>query len=87
MLEIIGDKVYLNAGASRLANVGDRFTVCRETVIKHPVTGEIMGSDKRKIAEIEIVELQEKMSIAKIVQVLDDELTIEKLDIAIFVEE
>lgn len=83
VLEISGDKVYIDAGKERLAKLGDRFIVCRETIIKHPVTGETMGSDKRQIAVIEIVELQDKMSVAKIIEILDDELTIEKMDTAV----
>ncbi|MFH1515781.1 MAG: tetratricopeptide repeat protein [bacterium] len=86
VLKVDGDKVFIDAGSIRQIKVGDKFKVSRETVIVHPVTGETMGSDKREIALIEIIEVQEKMSIAKIVITYRDDLEIQALDVAINIE-
>ncbi|MCD6218076.1 hypothetical protein J7L05_09490 [bacterium] len=83
VLDIVGDKVYLDAGLKRAIKVGTRLQICRETKIMHPVTGEEMGSDKRPVALIEITEVQEKMAVAKVIELYDDELKIMKLDVAI----
>ena len=87
VLDVVNDRIYLDAGTIRQTKVGDRFKICRETVIVHPTTGEKLGSDKRPIALVEVIEVQEKMAIAKVVEVLDSELKIEKLDVAIALEE
>jgi tetratricopeptide (TPR) repeat protein len=83
VLDVIGDKVYIDGGLIRGIETGDKLKICRETIIKHPVTGDLMGRDNEEIAAIEIVEVQDLMAIAKVVSVVDPGKTIQKLDVAI----
>ena len=86
VLMVEGDKVFIDAGSIRQVQVGDQYKVSRETVIVHPVSGETMGSDKQEIALIEITDVQEKMSIAKIIKTYARDLEIQALDVAIATE-
>jgi hypothetical protein len=85
VLDVTDDLVYIDAGSIRQIKVGDRFNVCRETKILHPVSGEEMGSHKLEIALIEITEVQEKMSVGRVVEVYDEEMMIEKMDVVVSV--
>lgn len=62
-----GDQVYLDIGSAHGLMKGTKCIVFREgEVIKHPTTGQILGKKVTKLGEISVVEVQEKMAIAKV---------------------
>jgi curli biogenesis system outer membrane secretion channel CsgG len=66
VMEVAGDQVYINAGASTGVKPGDRFTVTavvRE--LTDPESGALLGIVEDKRGEIEVVSVQEKFSVAK----------------------
>lgn len=66
IVEVAGDQVYINTGASSGVKPGDRFTVTavvRE--LTDPESGAVLGIVEDKRGEIEVVSVQEKFSIAK----------------------
>jgi curli biogenesis system outer membrane secretion channel CsgG len=66
VVEVTGDQVYINAGATSGVKPGEVFTV--STVVREltdPSTGELLGIEEAKLGEIELVNVQEKFSIAR----------------------
>lgn len=66
VMEVVGDQVYINAGASTGVKPGDRFmvtAVVRE--LTDPESGALLGIVEDKRGEIEVVSVQEKFSVAK----------------------
>lgn len=66
VMEVAGDQVYINAGASTGVKPGDRFmvtAVVRE--LTDPDSGALLGIVEDKRGEIEVVSVQEKFSVAK----------------------
>jgi len=57
----------LDIGSAHGLMKGTKCIVFREgEVIKHPTTGQILGKKVTKLGEISVVEVQEKMAIAKV---------------------
>jgi curli biogenesis system outer membrane secretion channel CsgG len=66
VVEVTGNQVYINAGASTGVKPGDHFTVTavvRE--LTDPESGALLGIVEDKRGEIEVVSVQEKFSAAK----------------------
>jgi len=66
VVEATGDQVYFNAGATSGIKTGEVFAV--STVVREltdPGTGELLGIEETKLGEIEVVNVQEKFSIAR----------------------
>jgi hypothetical protein len=66
VVEVTGDQVYINAGATSGVKIGEVFaisTVVRE--LTDPGTGELLGIEEVKLGEVEVVNIQEKFSIAR----------------------
>jgi TolB-like protein len=64
---------YVDVGSSKGIRKGSKCVVFREgDKIRHPVTGEILGSKVTKLGELVVTEVQDKMSTAKIVQMDQD---------------
>lgn len=64
---VTGAQVYVS-GLGQSAKAGDRFNVVRlGNVIKDPDTGEVLDTETQQIAVIEVVEVRERVVIAKIV--------------------
>lgn len=66
VVEATGDQVYFNAGATSGIKAGEVFAV--STVVREltdPGTGELLGIEETKLGEIEVVNVQEKFSIAR----------------------
>ena len=66
VVEVAGDQVYLNAGAGAGLKPGDVFTVTavvRE--LTDPDSGAVLGIVEDKRGEIEVVNVQEKFSVAQ----------------------
>jgi curli biogenesis system outer membrane secretion channel CsgG len=65
--KVSGGLVYLNMGATKGVQVGDTFTVFAlgEEIID-PDTGESLGSEETEVGKVEVVEVKEKYSKAKV---------------------
>ncbi|AEI13922.1 hypothetical protein Flexsi_0230 [Flexistipes sinusarabici DSM 4947] len=68
IIEVTSGEVYTDLTAADGAYPGKIYNVYRESeVIKHPITGEVLGKKKEKIGKIKIDKLFEKYSTADIV--------------------
>jgi curli biogenesis system outer membrane secretion channel CsgG len=62
-------QVYINSGRNAGIQSGNSFSIYRENeALIDPETGIELGKEKTKIAEVEITEVQEKFSKAKIIE-------------------
>ena len=67
IVAIKGADLYLSIGSRNRVVKGLTIGVFREgKVFKHPITGESLGSLEKNVAEIKIVEVREKFSIARV---------------------
>lgn len=67
IIEVSADSVYTDITAEDGAYPGKTYYVYRESeVIKHPITGEVLGKKKEKIGRIKIDKIFEKYSTATI---------------------
>ena len=63
--EIVGNKVYLAAGANDGVQQCDRFEISRVIKeIKDPSTGEVLDLQTEKVGELMVMEVRDKISIA-----------------------
>lgn len=68
---------YLNLGTDAGIRVGDELQVYRgETEINDPVTGDVIGKIRRKVAVVEVLEVRDKLSKVKIVGDLELQLQV-----------
>jgi sugar lactone lactonase YvrE/TolB-like protein len=59
----------IDVGKSAGAKQGMRFKVYREgEIIKHPVSGEILGVEKIPTGQLELTEVQEKLAFARLIE-------------------
>jgi sugar lactone lactonase YvrE/TolB-like protein len=64
-----GDTFILDVGKSVGAKAGMEFEVYREgEIIKHPVSGEILGVEKIPTGKLEVTEVQEKLAFARVIE-------------------
>ena len=64
-----GDAFILDVGKEVGAKGGMKFEVYREgEIIKHPVSGEILGVEKIPTGTLEVTEVQEKLAFARIIE-------------------
>ena len=65
--KVSGDLVFLNMGSNKGVKVGDTFTVYAlgEEIID-PDTGESLGSEETKVGTVEVIEVKEKYSKARV---------------------
>jgi len=69
VIEAKGGDIYINAGEEKGVAVGDCFMVFHEDEgIVDPTTGLQLGAPRKEIGAIEVVELQPKFSIAKVIR-------------------
>ncbi|HAQ62039.1 TPA: hypothetical protein DCR49_08620 [Candidatus Delongbacteria bacterium] len=69
IIKIDPDQIYLDIGADLGVRKGTKFTLYRKgEEIKHPSTGEVLGYNVTPLGEAVTTNVQEKMSIAKIVK-------------------
>jgi len=67
IVKVDGDQVFINAGANENIRVGDTFVVySKGEDLIDPSTGLKLGSSQKKIGNIEVVDVQDKFSIATI---------------------
>ncbi len=59
----------IDVGKSAGAKKGMRFKVYREgEIIKHPISGEILGVEKIPTGQLELTEVQEKLAFARVIE-------------------
>ncbi len=64
-----GGEVYINRGTSDGVNVGDKFEVWRlGAKIIDPETGQSLGQKKERVGVIEVVTVESRYSICRIVE-------------------
>ncbi len=64
-----GENYILDVGKSVGATAGMQFKVYREgEIIKHPVTGEILGVEKIPTGKLEVTGVQEKLAFARVIE-------------------
>ena len=69
VIQVEGDLLYIDIGLNRGIRKGMKFVIYREgEPIKHPVTGEILGTKIEELADVAITEPMERMSAAQIVR-------------------
>lgn len=69
VIKVDPDQIYMDIGADLGVRKGTKFTIYRKgEEIKHPSTGEVLGYNVTPLGEAVTTNVQEKMSIAKIVK-------------------
>jgi hypothetical protein len=64
-----GDRLFLTRGEDAGYHIGEVLRVIhRGGAILHPVTHEVLGYDEHEVAQVEVVEVLPKLSIARITQ-------------------
>ena len=64
-----GETFILDVGKFGGAKAGMKFEVYREgEIIKHPISGEILGVEKIPTGKLEVTEVQEKLSFARVIE-------------------
>ncbi|MCG6918372.1 MAG: 6-bladed beta-propeller [Deltaproteobacteria bacterium] len=64
-----GETFILDVGKSVGAKAGMKFQVYREgEIIKHPVSGEILGIEKIATGMLQVTEVQEKLAFARVIE-------------------
>ena len=66
------DKLYLDAGSNGGIKVGNRFQVLHQGQAIRDKDGQLIGYEEKEVGEIEVVEVKQLMSIAKIVNKVGD---------------
>lgn len=67
VIQIDGKKVYIDLGRDQGVQVGQKYTLFKEgKVIKHPVTGKIMGVERNEMGTIKIVSVEKEMAIGEV---------------------
>ena len=66
VVQVANGKVYINRGSREGVSVGKNFVVGTSEVIRDPDSGEVLDTNVTEIARLEVTEVKEKLSIAKI---------------------
>ncbi len=65
-------RVYLNAGKNSEFQVGDRFSIYRDSeIVAHPVTGSVLGYMTRILGDLVVEEVSDSSSIGRIIQAFE----------------
>ena len=67
VVQVVNGKVYINRGKREGVSIGQSFSVGDTQVVRDPDTGEVLDSSVNEVARIEVTDVKEKLSIAKIV--------------------
>jgi len=66
VIQVDGKKIYIDLGREQGVQVGQKYTLFKEgKVIKHPVTGKIMGVERNEMGTIKIVSVEKEMAIGE----------------------
>ncbi len=64
--QVAGGKVYVNRGTREGVSVGQKFVVGEANVVRDPDTGEILDQSVNQIAQLEVAQVKEKLSICTV---------------------
>ena len=67
VVELQGDELLVDLGASTGLRAGDRLQLWRPVVLRHPVTKKLL-SDRFLIGELELVQVRPNLSLARAVR-------------------
>jgi len=66
VIQVDGNKVYIDLGREQGVQPGQKYALFKEgKVIKHPVTGKIMGVERHELGTIKIISVEHEMSIGQ----------------------
>lgn len=67
VVDVEHEEVVINAGSHAGIEVGDRYRISRVgKILRDPATGRVLGERTRAIADVEVVEVVEEMSFARL---------------------
>jgi curli biogenesis system outer membrane secretion channel CsgG len=66
VVQSVGGKVYINRGTREGVDVGQTFVVGDAEIIRDPDTGEVLDSNLKEVARIEVSQVKEKLSICTV---------------------
>ncbi len=66
VVQVAGDKVYVNRGTREGVDVGQEFVAGEATVIRDPDTGEVLDQTLKETARLQVVQVKEKVSICTV---------------------
>jgi len=64
--QVAGGKVYVNRGSREGVNAGQEFVVGEANVVRDPDTGEVLDSNVKELARLEVAQVKEKLSICTV---------------------
>ena len=64
--QVAGGKVYVNRGSREGVNAGQEFVVGEANVVRDPDTGEVLDSNVKELARLEVTQVKEKLSICTV---------------------
>lgn len=66
VIQVDGKRVYIDLGREQGVQVGQKYTIFKEgRIIKHPVTGKILGVEKSDLGTIRITSVEHEMAIGE----------------------
>jgi curli biogenesis system outer membrane secretion channel CsgG len=68
VVQVAGDKVYVNRGSREGINAGQEFVVGEAESIRDPDTGEVLDQTMKEIARLQVSQVKEKVSICTVVK-------------------
>lgn len=68
VVQNVNGKVYINRGTREGVGVGQQFIVGTTEVIRDPDSGEVLDTNVTEVARLEVTDVKEKLSYAKIVK-------------------
>jgi len=66
VVQVASGKIYINRGTREGVTSGQQFIIGNAEIIRDPDSGEVLDTNVTEIARIEVTEVKEKLSIAKI---------------------
>jgi curli biogenesis system outer membrane secretion channel CsgG len=66
VVQVANGKVYINRGTREGVSAGQTFVVGNSEVIRDPDSGEVLDTSVTEVARLEVTEVKEKLSIAKV---------------------
>ena len=66
VVQTASGKVYINRGTREGVTTGQQFIIGNAEIIRDPDSGEVLDTNVTEIARIEVTEVKEKLSIAKV---------------------
>ena len=68
VVQNVNGKVYINRGEREGVSVGQQFVVGTTEVVRDPDSGEVLDTNVTEVARLEVTDVKEKLSYAKVVK-------------------